>query len=178
MKRTALCFVCLISMITAMTAFAANVTKVVITTVEPAVGEKPTYKASVPETASTEVYEVLWNGEFDKGVFVLGRNYTMTVKLRIKASSSNRFSTSSNINVTINGHKARVTEIHYDNIVVKYTWKSVGGEDPNDPKNILKARLDELAAAYPATNASNDKEILRYLRDKLPTAEIWPTGGS
>ena len=29
------------------------------------VGERQSYEASVPATASTEIYEVLWNGEFD-----------------------------------------------------------------------------------------------------------------
>ena len=52
-------------------------------------GEKQSFKASVPETASTEVYEVHWSGEFENGRFVQGNNYTMTVRLRIKASSSN-----------------------------------------------------------------------------------------
>ena len=129
-----------------LTAHAANVTKVVITTQEPAVGEVRSFKASVPETASTEIYDVKWEGDFKNDRFVLGKNYTMIVGVRIKSSSSNRFSTSSNINVTINGHKARVTEIHSDRIWVKYTWKSVGGEDPEDPQYKLKTRLNELAA--------------------------------
>lgn len=54
--------------------FAANVTKVVITIKEPVVGEVRSFKARVPETASTEVYEVYWSGDFDKGVFVQGRD--------------------------------------------------------------------------------------------------------
>ena len=108
MKINFLLAACLLSLFIPLTVFAANVTKVVITAVEPMVGEKQSFKASVPATASTEIYEVLWNGEFDNGVFVQGRDYTMTVKLRIKASSSNVFSTTSNINVTINGHKLRL----------------------------------------------------------------------
>ena len=157
---------------------AAYVTKVVITTAEPAVGEKRSFEASVPETASTEIYEVKWEGDFKNDEFVLGRDYTMIVKVRIKASSSNSFSTTSNINVTINGHKARVTEVRSDRIAVKYTWKSVGGEDPEDPRYKLKARLNELAAKFNATNASNDQEVLKYIKKELSAAEVWCTGGS
>ncbi len=40
------------------TVFAAHVTKVVITAVEPVVGKVRSFKASVPETASTEIYDV------------------------------------------------------------------------------------------------------------------------
>ena len=119
---------CLLSVLFAITAAAAYVTKVTITAVEPAVGEKMSFKASVPETASTEVYEVHWAGEFDNERFVQGNDYTITVKLRIKASSSNNFAASSQINATINGKKAQVTGTSDVNtpkektITVKYTW--------------------------------------------------------
>lgn len=158
--------------------FAANVTKVVITIKEPEVGKVRSFKARVPETASSEVYEVHWSGDFDNGVFVQGRDYTLTVKLRIKSSSSNIFSTSSKINVTINGYKAKVTKTNEKYITVKYTWKTLGGENPNDPQSKLKTTLKELAAAYSATNASDDKELLKYLKRQLPDAEIWSTGVS
>lgn len=178
MKRYILFIACLLTMFIQLTAHAANVTKVVITTQEPAVGEVRSFKASVPETASTEIYDVKWEGDFKNDRFVLGKNYTMIVGVRIKSSSSNRFSTSSNINVTINGHKARVTEIHSDRIWVKYTWKSVGGEDPEDPQYKLKTRLNELASKFNATNASDDKEVLKYIKSELPAAEVWSTGGA
>ena len=172
MKKTVLIFACLLLVLTSFTASAA-VNKVVITTTEPTVGAKPSTEASVPETASTEVYEVRWSGEFDKGVFVQGNDYTMTVKLRIKASSSNTFSTTSSINVTINSHKAKVTSVSAQSITVKYTWKTLGGENPNSPAYKLKARLAELASAYHATNATNDKELLKYIKSELKDAEIW-----
>ena len=178
MKRSVLLIACLLTMFIQLTAHAANVTKVVISTKEPAVGEVRSFEASVPETASTEIYDVKWEGDFKNERFVLGKDYTMIVGVRIKSSSSNRFSTSSNINVTINGHKAKVIEIHSDRIWVKYTWKSVGGEDPEDPRYKLKTRLNELSAKYNATNASDDKEVLKYIKNELPTAEVWSTGGS
>ena len=178
MKRFFLLIACVFSILFPATVYAANVTKVVITAIEPVVGEVRSFKASVPGTASTEIYEVHWSGEFENGKFVQGRDYTMTVKLRIKASSSNIFATSSKINATINGHKARITNTSQKNITVRYTWKKLGGENPNDPKYKLKTKLKELAAAYTATNASDDKELLKYLKEKLPKAEIWSTGVS
>ena len=162
-----------------LTAHAANVTKVVITTQEPAVGEVRSFKASVPETASTEVYEVHWSGEFENGRFVQGNSYTMTVRLRIKASSSNVFAPASKINATINGHKGKVSVVReYKAISVKYTWKELGGPNPNNPKTKLRTRLAEIAAAYTARNTDNDKVLMNHLREQLPGAQIWSTGGS
>ena len=158
---------------------AANVTKVVITVTEPVVGEKQSFKASVPETASTEIYEVHWLGEFENGRFVQGNNYTMTVKLRIKSSSRNVFAPASKINATINGHKGKVSVVReYKAISVKYTWKELGGPNPNNPKTKLRAKLAEIAAAYTARNTDDDKVLMDYLRKQLPGAQIWSTGGS
>ena len=179
MKRYFLYIICLLSILVVSPAFAAKVTKVVITAVEPVVGETRSFKASVPETASTEVYEVHWSGEFEDGRFVQGNDYTMTIKLRIKASSNNVFAPAPKINATINGHKGKISVIReYKAINVRYTWKELGGPNPNNPKTKLKAKLAEIAAAYTATNADDDKVILEYLKKSLPNAEIWLAGGS
>ena len=148
MRRYFTSILCLLALLMPLMALAANVTKVVITAVEPAVGKKCSFKASVPETASSEVYAVHWHGELDNGAFIQGNDYTMTVKLRIKAGSPNIFSTSGNINATINGKRARVTFSRERELTVKYTWKELGGPNPNTPKTILKSKLKEIAAAY------------------------------
>ena len=179
MKRYILLLACFISILVSLGASAANVTKVVITTREPMVGEKQSFQASVPETASTQVYEVHWSGEFENGRFVQGNDYTMTVRLRIKASSSNVFAPASKINATINGHKGKVSVVReYKAISVKYTWKELGGPNPNNPKTKLRTRLAEIAAAYTARNTDNDKVLMNHLREQLPGAQIWSTGGS
>ena len=179
MKRYILLLACFISILVSSGASAANVTKVVITTREPMVGEKQSFQASVPETASTQVYEVHWSGEFENGRFVQGNDYTMTVRLRIKASSSNVFAPASKINATINGHKGKVSVVReYKAISVKYTWKELGGPNPNNPKTKLRTRLAEIAAAYTARNTDNDKVLMNHLREQLPGAQIWSTGGS
>ena len=179
MKRSILLVACIIGMLMPATVFAAHVTKVVITAVEPVVGKVRSFKASVPETASTEIYEVHWSGEFDNGKFVQGNSYTMSVKLRIKAGSSNVFAPSQKINATINGHKGKIiVNREYKAITVKYTWKELGGPNPNNPKTILRAKLAEIAASYTALNTDDDKVILKYLRSKLPGADIWSAGTS
>ena len=179
MKRHFLLIASILSVLFSGIISAANVTKVTITTKEPLVGEKQSFKASVPETASTEVYEVHWSGEFENGRFVQGNNYTMTVRLRIKASSSNVFAPASKINATINGHKGKVSVVReYKAISVKYTWKELGDPNPNNPKTKLRTRLAEIAAAYTARNTDNDKVLINHLREQLPGAQIWSTGGS
>ena len=178
MKRALFIISCLLCALSPLTASAAIVTKVTITTAEPKVGEKLSFKATVPPTASSEVYETHWAGEFDNGVFIQGNDYTITVKLRIKSSSANSFSSTGKINATVNGQKAQVVKAYDKNITVKYTWKMLGGENPNNPKYKLKVKLGELAKAFSATNASTHKDVLAYLRGKLPNAEIWSAGVS
>lgn len=179
MKRYILLIACFISILVSLEASAANVTKVVITTTEPMIGEKMSLQASVPETASTQVYEVHWSGEFENGRFVQGNDYTMTVKLRIKESSKNVFAAASMINATINGHKGKVSVVReYKAISVKYTWKELGGPNPDNPKTKLRIRLAEIAASYTAVGTDDDKVLIRYLNSKLPGAQIWSTGGS
>ena len=179
MKRFTLLIVCLLSVALHTTVSAAYVTKVTITAPEPVVGQIPSYSASVPQTASTEVYEVVWSGEFDNdGRFIQGNNYTMTVKLRIKSTSSNIFTTTQTINATVNGRKARTSSVQSKKAYVKYTWKELGGPNPNDPKYKLKTKLKEIAAAYTATNADNDKVLIKYIKSQLPGAEVWSAGGS
>ena len=61
-------------------------------------------------------------------------------------------------------------------MTVRYTRKTLGGENPNDPKYKLRKKLSEIAARYSATNTSDDKELLKYLKKELPGADIWSTG--
>ena len=179
MKRFFIFIACFTAILISVAESAASVTKVIITTKEPMMGEKISHQASVPETASTQVYDVKWSGEFENGRFVQGNDYTLTVKLRIKASSSNVFAPASKINATINGHKGKVSVVReYKAISVKYTWKELGGPNPDNPKTKLRTRLAELAAAYTARNTDDDKVLMAYLKKELPEADIWHAGGS
>ncbi len=178
MKTRLMIIVCLLAIVLPCATFAKTITKVTISIDEPTVGGLPPQNASVPETASTEITAVSWSGEFDGEKFIQGNNYTITIKIKVKDSSANTFSPTSTINATVNGKKARASYVGAKNITVKYTWKTLGGENPNTPQYKIKSQLAELAKAYTATNATDDKEVLEYLRKKLPQAEIWCAGGA
>ncbi len=178
MKTRLMIIVCLLAIVLPCATFAKTITKVTISIDEPTVGGLPPQNASVPETASTEITEVSWSGEFDGEKFIQGNNYSVTIKIKVKDSSANTFSSSSPVNATVNGKKARVSYNGAKSITVKYTWKTLGGENPNTPQYKIKSQLAELAKAYTATNATDDKEVLEYLRKKLPQAEIWCAGGA
>lgn len=178
MKTRLMIIVCLLAIVLPCATFAKTITKVTISIDEPTVGGLPPQNASVPETASTEITAVSWSGEFDGEKFIQGNNYSVTIKIKVKDSSANTFSPTSTINATVNGKKARASYVGAKNITVKYTWKTLGGENPNTPQYKIKSQLAELAKAYTATNATDDKEVLEYLRKKLPQAEIWCAGGA
>ena len=178
MKTRLMIIVCLLAIVLPCATFAKTITKVTISIEEPTVGGLPPQNASVPETASTEITAVSWSGEFDGEKFIQGNNYSVTIKIKVKDSSANTFSSSSPVNATVNGKKARVSYNGAKSITVKYTWKTLGGENPNTPQYKVKAKLTELAKAYTATNATDDKEVLEYLRKALPQAEIWCAGGA
>lgn len=178
MKTRLMIIVCLLAIVLPCATFAKTITKVTISIDEPTVGGLPPQNASVPETASTEITAVSWSGEFDGEKFIQGNNYSVTIKIKVKDSSANTFSSSSPVNATVNGKKARVSYNGAKSITVKYTWKTLGGENPNTPQYKIKSQLAELAKAYTATNATDDKEVLEYLRKKLPQAEIWCAGGT
>jgi hypothetical protein len=61
---------------------------------------------------------------------------------------------------------------------IEYDWKELGGPNPDLPENKLKASLNELAAAYIATNTTNKDDVLKYLKKEMPNAEIWLAGGA
>ena len=178
MKTRLMIIVCLLAIVLPCATFAKTITKVTISIDEPTVGGLPPQNASVPETASTEITAVSWSGEFDGEKFIQGNNYSVTIKIKVKDSSANTFSSSSPVNATVNGKKARVSYNGAKSITVKYTWKTLGGENPNTPQYKIKSQLAELAKAYTATNATDDKEVLEYLRKALPQAEIWCAGGA
>jgi hypothetical protein len=145
---------------------------------EPVVGAIPTYEASVDQHQKIRVAEVIWTGEFDNGKFVRGRNYTVAVRVMIDESSPYMFAKPSQSVITINGKKGQVTSSGQKKMKIEYDWKELGGPNPDLPENKLKASLNELAAAYIATNTTNKDDVLKYLKKEMPSAEIWLVGGA
>ena len=178
MKRYLLLLAFLVSAFLPTAAADEYVNQITIKIQEPAVGAIPTYEASVEEHQKIRVAEVIWVGEFDNGKFIRGRNYTVAVRVMIDESSPYMFAKPSQSVITINGKKGQVTSSGQKKMKIEYDWKELGGPNLDLPENKLETKLKELAAAYPATNATDDKELLKYLKSKLPKADIWLTGGS
>ena len=178
MKRYLLLLAFLVSTFLPIAAADEYVKQITIKIQEPAVGAIPTYEASVDQHQKIRVAEVIWAGEFDNGKFVRGRNYTVAVRVMIDESSPYMFAKPSQSVITINGKKGQVTSSGQKKMKIEYDWKELGGPNLDLPENKLETKLKELAAAYPATNATDDKEVLKYLKSKLPKADIWLTGGS
>ncbi len=91
MKTRLMIIVCLLAIVLPCATFAKTITKVTISIDEPTVGGLPPQNASVPETASTEITEVSWSGEFDGEKFIQGNNYSVTIKIKVLAELSFTF---------------------------------------------------------------------------------------
>ena len=142
-------------------------------------GEKYISKASVPSGSGIEVASVSWYGNFKENQFLKGEDYTVAIKVRIPEGSTNLFTTSGKLNITINGKApTKITSYGDRSITFRYKWEQLGGPDVDSPDYKLKTRLAQLAAAYTADNSTDDKQVLQYLRRKMPKAEIWCAGGS
>lgn len=178
MKRYLLLLAFLVSTFLPIAAADEYVKQITIKIQEPAVGAIPTYEASVDQHQKIRVAEVIWTGEFDNGKFVRGRNYTVAVRVMIDESSPYMFAKPSQSVITINGKKGQVTSSGQKKMKIEYDWKELGGPNPDLPENKLKASLNELAAAYIATNTTNKDDVLKYLKKEMPNAEIWLAGGA
>ena len=178
MKRYLLLLAFLVSTFLPIAAADEYVKQITIKIQEPAVGAIPTYEASVDQYQKIRVAEVIWAGEFDNGKFVRGRNYTVAVRVMIDESSPYMFAKPSQSVITINGKKGQVTSSGLKKMKIEYDWKELGGPNTNLPENKLKASLNELAAAYIATNTTNKDDVLKYLKKEMPNAEIWLVGGA
>ena len=178
MKRHLLLLAFLVSTFLPIAAADEYVKQITIKIQEPAVGAIPTYEASVDQHQKIRVAEVIWAGEFDNGKFIRGRNYTVAVRVMIDESSPYMFAKPSQSVITINGKKGQVTSSGQKKMKIEYDWKELGGPNPDLPENKLKASLNELAAAYIATNTTNKDDVLKYLKKEMPNAEIWLAGGA
>ena len=170
---------CLLASFFVMPVSAAKVTKIQITIEEPVVGGSKSFKATVPATASTEVTSVSWTASpSGKTGFQQGEDYTVTIKLKIKDSSSNVFGDASAINATVNGKAAKVSGRSNKQVTVKYTWECLGGPAPDTPESLLKNKLASLAAAYVPSNGTEEDDVVNYVSSKLPGAIVWAAGGA
>ena len=82
---------CMLLSILPVNVFATNITIFNVTVNEPKTGEELSYEASVPETASTYVSKVEWNGELDAGGKVTYGKYEVRVTVRIKDGMDDKY---------------------------------------------------------------------------------------
>ena len=99
-----------------------------VTVEVPAVGNKPDYNASVPETASTKVTQVEWEGDFDtNGSFKSGTEYTVYVTVELLDEyKDTKYIKYVKDTVKVNGNIAKLKDISDDETqaVVYYTFKA------------------------------------------------------
>ena len=122
---SAILCLCMILGILSTTVFATNITIFNVTVKEPKTGEALSYEASVPDTASTYVSKVEWNGELDASGKVTYGKYEVRVTVRIKDGMDDKYiKVPSKDTVKVNGKSARLKEVSDDKkqAVVVYTF--------------------------------------------------------
>lgn len=161
-------------------ASAGNIVSIVrLSVTPPQVGAKPDYKPTLPPNASTKVSKTVWKGYFSDDLMVIqGNDYTIVVNVAIREGLEKKFTGISKITATVNGEPARVVRGSNKEIIVEYTWKTVGGE-PDTPEYRLKKQLKELSDEFPASNATEKEDIIDYLKRSLPAgSSVWPSYGA
>ena len=88
---SAILCLCMLLSILPSNVFAANVTIFNVTVKTPKFGGELSYEASVPETASTYVSKVEWNGKLDALGKVMRGNYEVRVTVRIKDGMDDKY---------------------------------------------------------------------------------------
>ena len=155
------------------------VTVVNITVEVPEVGASPDYKATLPANASTEILNTSWVGNLDGTGFHQGDDYTVRFRIGIKEDVARTFAGVNKITAKVNGEKATITQGSNTEITVEYTWKEVGGAAPVTPESELKDKLAALAAAFTATNDTDEDDVIAYLKSSLPSgSSVWKAGGT
>ena len=96
---------------------------------EPVVGSKPDYAAQTPNTASTYVTSVKWEGNFDEnGCFKYGETYHFTANVAVKPGLNMTIDDWYKYNFVVNG-KPAVFEYNGTSMtegVIRFTYKNVG----------------------------------------------------
>ena len=132
MKKRVISFIlCLCTIVALMptSAFAASLISIIRPTVTaPALGQKPSYTATLPSTASTEVKNVAWSGELDSsGCFQADVAYTVRVTVAVQAGQDKIISTTASKNILVNGKQAKLESVSSDQkqAVVAYTFPAL-----------------------------------------------------
>ena len=123
-----LCLCMVTSLFTMSISAADYVNKITVSVYTPAAGFKP-QDATTSETASCEVRDTQWSGDFDaNGCFISGKTYTITVTLGMKDGVDRYFQRSDKAsNYTINGKNAEVVSHSKTKVVLRGTITAAAG---------------------------------------------------
>ena len=131
-KRLFSFFLCLCTIVALIptSAFATSLISIIRPTVTaPVVGQKPSYSATLPSTASTEVKNVTWSGELDSsGCFKAGVSYTVRITVAVQDGQDKIISTTASKNILVNGKQAKLESVssNQKQAVVAYTFPTLG----------------------------------------------------
>lgn len=113
---------CILISLFPLSAFASSeVTSIALTLTKPKAGEVPSYTATLPDGASTEVVSVKWSPADE--IFIEDKTYTVTIEVGIKKGFDEVFAQSDKIAATMNGYKIHRVKNNGANVTVKFGWK-------------------------------------------------------
>ncbi len=184
MKRSLsaiLCF-CLLACILAVTVAAATVVNIFNLTVdEPVVGQMPSNTASLPETASTYVVSVRWEGELDAdGRFMAGKDYTVYATVRVKDGVDKTIKFVSASTIKVNGQLANIGDFSSDKkqAVLSYTFRTPGASTDSASSTGSKPQTNDMAFEDMSVSAY-EWEVVRLCnieraKEGLPSLTVLP----
>ena len=159
MKKKVLSILLLATMLLTLlptTALAADyVSTIRVTVTEPAVGEKTTV-ATVKTTASCQVTNTRWIGDFDdNGCFQAGKSYKIEVTLRMKDGVDKPFIYANASALTINGEEAVNEEFTESQVVLSYTFASLPDTSTPDTSTPDTSTMDKFDLRHAVLRASS-----------------------
>lgn len=134
---------------------ATTVNKIVITMTAPKVGKTLPTSAKVPDTVSTQVTKVEWQGQSEGATMGYDTEYTVVITVEIKPEKDAKFTTKKDgINATVNDKKASVERVSDTLVKVSYTFPLVKSQATKDEEKYQaqlakRYSLAEADANYP-----------------------------
>lgn len=177
--------ICMLFFLLPVTVFATNITIFNVTVDEPKVGEELSYKASVPETASTYVSKVEWNGELDGLGKIKPGKYEVRVTVRVKEGKDNTYiKIPSKDTVKVNGNSAKLRELTADKkqAVVVYTFTVTGLRKETQGQEIVNtesklmvgtsAMVDSTSAAVLSAMEATATPSIPFIEDATELRDV------
>ena len=135
------------------------------TVTEPVAGEKPIYEASLPETASTYVKNVMWEGDFDEnGCFKQNRKYTVYITAWVK-QGMDKIIVYVDGKAKINGKKAQLLRVSPNKKEIEVYYEFVAG-------SVAPSKVTGNSKSHAATYKREDLSLHDYEWEVLRLTNI------